>query len=545
MNKKIKIFPVFLVTLGLLTVSSAGGTFIKNNNGNDIVLSANPHDFGVIGSMEIDGSEDYGEMCTVEMSDKSFVIDDYNAGDLIRFSADYEIVKDLQGPWDEAPYTVGPTHHPTTIEKWDFVIKARHNRFDGEVFDIGEAIVSEMDCPWDIPPEILIVKAPSSVVEGEDFGIYVTFQGMPTYKDWGNPEEVTFNGETKNASEVGGFVSFTAPEVDEDTQYTIDAVKDWGNVDDHHPNDENVLTYGETKITVLNQPDTLDLVVVAPSSVMEKEKFEVLVRAGDSAVPLAAVIFNGFPYVTNLDGKVNLVAPEVSEDEEYTIYANLAGFIDGETKMTVHSDYDDESDSTDETGITGTVTLELSLTRSQFYRPFPSPDGRQTPIEIEVQLRCYYEIWNYKGYPHWGEEEFAWDRGYLSMTLDNDAPSLTVDGPTSDKAGVSHSYTAIATDPDGDPIHYYEFLWGDGDYTFDNNDHTGFNSGEPCTHFHTWSEKGQYTLWVCAEDAIGDKVSYSLPVEMPKSRLIQNLILLKIMKKSSAVSYTHLTLPTN
>ncbi|RLF33434.1 MAG: hypothetical protein DRM98_02290 [Thermoplasmata archaeon] len=519
-RKKIIFFSVLTLVVALLPVSNGSSIITEVNDETSSIVETGDHDFGVIGRMEIDGSADIDDICYVEMYDTSFEINNYIAGDTIRFSADYKIVKDVIGPWREAPYGVEPENHSTCIERWDFKISAVVNGYEPETI---EEVKSILDCPWETPPETLLVQANSSVVEGEKFTVKVTFHGAPTYKDYGFPEEVTFNGETKTADPVTGIVNFTAPEVDEDTVFTITAKKDWNAVDEHHPDQGNVITMGETRITVLNKPDTLDLVVIAPSSVMERKDFEVLVKADATPVPGAIVIFNGIPHITNSEGKTTFSAPEVSKDKEYTIYANLIGFFDGETKITVHSDYDDEADTTDESGTTGTVTLEFSLPRRQFYRAHPSENGIQEPIEIEIQLSCYYNIWNYKGYPHWVDEDSGRGYGSLLMTIKNSPPDLTVTGPTSGKIGKSYSYTATAVDPDEDPIHYYEFLWGDKKYTFDNNDFHGFPSGTPCTHSHTWSEKGSYYIWVCAEDAIGDKTCISYPVTMPKVRRIDNL----------------------
>jgi len=521
-RKKIITFFCLLVTIGMLITSSANAVKIETEEKNKTIVKTSDQDFGVIGSLTIDGSAE--DMCNVEMDETEFVINDYVAGDKVKFSADYEIIKDVKGPWVEPPYGEGPDNHPTTIEKWDFKIKAIVNGYEYKTIDEVKTI---KDCPWEVPPEILLVQAPSSVVEGEEFHVLVTFQGEPTSHYWGLPEEVTFNDETKNADENTGIVTFMAPEVNEDTEFTIDAVKDWDNADDHHPGEENVLTYGETKITVLNQPDALDLVVISPSSVMEREEFQVLVKADGNPLPGVAVFFDGspIPHITGLDGKTTIEAPEVNDDEEYSIYANFAGFFDGETKITVHADYDDESDETDESGTTGTFSLEFDLSRYDFYRGIPSPNGYQTPIEIEIILRCNLYRWGYKGYPHWQEDDTDWNRGYLEMTLENSKPSLVIDGPTNGKVGTSYSYTATATDPDGDPIHYYHFFWDENDITdntFDNNDFHGFDSGEPCSHSHTWNQNYEGNIIVVAEDAIGDASVVSLPISMPKSKFTSN-----------------------
>ncbi|MDH5374625.1 MAG: PKD domain-containing protein [Candidatus Bathyarchaeota archaeon] len=85
-------------------------------------------------------------------------------------------------------------------------------------------------------------------------------------------------------------------------------------------------------------------------------------------------------------------------------------------------------------------------------------------------------------------------------------PSLT--GPTSGYVGETYTYTARATDPDGDKIKY-KFYWRDGTTTT-----TGFySSGDYVSRSHSWGSAGTYYVYVEATDYYGAyKSSYTLTV---------------------------------
>jgi hypothetical protein len=96
----------------------------------------------------------------------------------------------------------------------------------------------------------------------------------------------------------------------------------------------------------------------------------------------------------------------------------------------------------------------------------------------------------------------------------NNPPSKpTLEGPQMGMPNSPYSYTACATDPDGDRI-FYTYDWGDGcQMTMS----CCFASGESCTACYCWSETGIYNVRVCASDCYHCYGEWSdpLPVNMP------------------------------
>ena len=72
-------------------------------------------------------------------------------------------------------------------------------------------------------------------------------------------------------------------------------------------------------------------------------------------------------------------------------------------------------------------------------------------------------------------------------------------GPTSGSVGVSYSFTATTTDPEGDNISYL-FTWGDGS---DSGWLPEIASGATATASHAWAATGSYDITVNAKDTIG------------------------------------------
>ena len=93
----------------------------------------------------------------------------------------------------------------------------------------------------------------------------------------------------------------------------------------------------------------------------------------------------------------------------------------------------------------------------------------------------------------------------------------SISGKTSGKAGESYTYSASATDPEGDQVFYW-FDWDDGTVS----DWKGpYNSGEICQESHIWIAQGSYSLKVKAKD-INDLESdwETLQISMPKNKLL-------------------------
>jgi len=89
-------------------------------------------------------------------------------------------------------------------------------------------------------------------------------------------------------------------------------------------------------------------------------------------------------------------------------------------------------------------------------------------------------------------------------------------GPSTGKPGEEYTYSAVATDPDGNDI-YYQFDWGNGNFT----DWLGpYASGTEIQTTHIWSEEGKYNIRVKAKDDGGLESQWSDPlvVSMPKGK---------------------------
>lgn len=104
----------------------------------------------------------------------------------------------------------------------------------------------------------------------------------------------------------------------------------------------------------------------------------------------------------------------------------------------------------------------------------------------------------------------------IAAPLPNHPPDKpSVEGPRTGEAGQPYHYTACATDPDGDTLHY-AFDWGDGCRC---TVACCYASGEPCTACHVWESGGIYQVRACAMDAYycwGDW-SDPLRIVMPKT----------------------------
>jgi len=109
------------------------------------------------------------------------------------------------------------------------------------------------------------------------------------------------------------------------------------------------------------------------------------------------------------------------------------------------------------------------------------------------------------------------DYGIHKIIIRNNRPPKkpVIDGPSSGRVGTQYGYTFYTTDPDGDDV-YYKIDWGDGEtMPWDG----PYNSGQELRAFHSWSEKGSYTIRIKAKDVYGAESEWSaLEVSMPKNR---------------------------
>ncbi|MCK5458540.1 MAG: PKD domain-containing protein, partial [Thermoplasmatales archaeon] len=118
----------------------------------------------------------------------------------------------------------------------------------------------------------------------------------------------------------------------------------------------------------------------------------------------------------------------------------------------------------------------------------------------------------------------------LAIGGDSQAPLKPEDlnGPTSGKINVEHTYTASTTDPEGDKLQYL-FDWGDGEFSW-----VGpYNSGATAQASHTWTEEGDYEIRVKAKDDHGVQGEWSdpLPITMPRNKGFIHSVFLEILEK--------------
>lgn len=96
----------------------------------------------------------------------------------------------------------------------------------------------------------------------------------------------------------------------------------------------------------------------------------------------------------------------------------------------------------------------------------------------------------------------------------NSQPSTPhrLSGPESGYVGKAYTYSATATDPDGDKIKY-TFDWGDGTKSV-----TGFvDSGERAYESHRWMEPGKYCVRVKATDDISASSEWSRAITVTET----------------------------
>jgi len=90
-------------------------------------------------------------------------------------------------------------------------------------------------------------------------------------------------------------------------------------------------------------------------------------------------------------------------------------------------------------------------------------------------------------------------------------------GASSGKTGESQDYTFSSIDPEGEDVKYC-IDWGDGSEEICIGP---FPSGDEITQSHIWTEDGDYTLRIKAQDSQGLESEYgTLVVSMPKAKVI-------------------------
>jgi len=158
---------------------------------------------------------------------------------------------------------------------------------------------------------LLELDSPSSVEEHEIFTITVSSDGFPM-----SDITVTLSTEPNIISSIQttnqqGIVTFTAPDVSENTPYIISASKEgYDSIN--------------AEITILDTPllELEELTLVSPSNVDEEESFQITVSSDSTAISDVSISFNENIYFTDTQGIAPLIAPEVEEDIIYLITAS-------------------------------------------------------------------------------------------------------------------------------------------------------------------------------------------------------------------------------
>jgi hypothetical protein len=167
--------------------------------------------------------------------------------------------------------------------------------------------------------------------------------------------------------------------------------------------------------------------------------------------------------------------------------------------------------SCDLTGGSLTLVHGLRTAAADFYSRF-DVEGVQT-----LTVTAWAEIWLQKYMPYYRDGVVVkWKVGEYSVGFSVD---VVVDlppynpphpeGTTTGYKGVSYTYDAGTTDPEGDNI-MYEFDWGDGTTTL-----TGWvDSGTMVSRSHSWSSTGTYYVKVRAQDSYGLWSGWSVKLQV-------------------------------
>jgi hypothetical protein len=80
----------------------------------------------------------------------------------------------------------------------------------------------------------------------------------------------------------------------------------------------------------------------------------------------------------------------------------------------------------------------------------------------------------------------------------------------------------------------YKFDWGDGT---DSGWLGPFDSGQTCEASHKWASMGSFSIKVKAQDTHFEESPWSdpFPVSMPKFKLIQNPVLLRLLTRLAEI----------
>jgi hypothetical protein len=165
----------------------------------------------------------------------------------------------------------------------------------------------------------LIIDAPDFITEEEDFNTIITANDVAIAD-----VDVTFNEVTRSTND-NGIVTFTAPSFIEggDNEYLITAT----HLDYIDADPETII--------IVEVSDLKELVINAPSSVMENESFDTIVTSNGEPIENVNVTFNDKNKITDSNGLVSFTAPNVTTNTQYAIIAKSEGYEDDETTIMV------------------------------------------------------------------------------------------------------------------------------------------------------------------------------------------------------------------
>jgi hypothetical protein len=193
---------------------------------------------------------------------------------------------------------------PTVQTDTYYTIHASKESYIDDDFSVLVQLMHEV--PIKAP---LVISSPSSITEEESFQVTVTAKNVTI-----SHVKVTFL-ETMHYTDSSGNVQLVAPEVDEDTTYTINVTKP-----NYYSNETTILV----KDTQTEQLIYLD----APLSVGEGKLFEVVTQSVAGAyLENVQISFNDQLFFTNESGRILLNSPYINEDTDFVITANKEGYV--------------------------------------------------------------------------------------------------------------------------------------------------------------------------------------------------------------------------
>jgi len=168
---------------------------------------------------------------------------------------------------------------------------------------------------------VLEIVGPADAFEGEEVEFVVTLNGEPVQA------RVVFEGISPGnySDSVTGKVIFTTPSVqNEDKEYNVTA------------NLLGELTAFQT-VLVKNRTGMLTI-ELSTDFIIETEEFTLTVKNRDEPIMYASVWFNSTVHITDVNGNVTLLAPDVLVTTNYGIMVNKTGYRSYSSMITVNDE---------------------------------------------------------------------------------------------------------------------------------------------------------------------------------------------------------------